>query len=263
MRAVLGIDAAWTTTAPSGVALVEAVGERWRLICVKEAYWAFYDLAASNRLSEPGQCNSLPDAGRLIETSRKLCGGCVDLVAIDMPLARVPITGRRVSDNAVSSAYGARGCGTHSPSRARPGLISQQLTAEFDRAGYPLRTLQFSPPGLVEVYPHPALVELAKASMRLPYKLSKIRLYWPAHTADERKALLLREWSQIVDLLEAEIAGVSAALPALLPDASRAELKSYEDKLDAVICAWSGIRVLEGRAAPFGDQDSAIWIPAG
>jgi predicted RNase H-like nuclease len=230
---------------------------------VTEAYRAFYDLAAPNKPSVPRQCSAVPDAVKLIETSRQLCGRYIDVIAIDMPLARVPITGRRVSDNAVSSAYCARGCGTHSPSRTRPGLISDQLTIEFDRAGYPLQTLQFSPPGLVEVYPHPALVELAGALKRLPYKVSKIRRYWPEYTADERRALLFREWSQIVELLEAQIAGVSAALPALRPEASRAELKSYEDKLDAVICAWSGIRVLEGRATPFGDQDSAIWIPSG
>jgi hypothetical protein len=44
--------------------------------------------------------------------------------------------------------------------------------------------------------------------------------------------------------------------------ATRAELKAYEDKLDAVICAWVGICALEGRPTPFGDENSAIWIPS-
>jgi len=39
------------------------------------------------------------------------------------------------------------------------------------------------------------------------------------------------------------------------------ELKAYEDALDAIVCAWVAICALEGRAAPFGDDASAIWIP--
>jgi hypothetical protein len=31
--------------------------------------------------------------------------------------------------------------------------------------------------------------------------------------------------------------------------------------VDAIVCAWVGIAVLEGRAEPFGDDDAAIWIP--
>lgn len=39
------------------------------------------------------------------------------------------------------------------------------------------------------------------------------------------------------------------------------QLKAFEDKLDAIICAWAGICVFEGTAVPFGDDTSAIWIP--
>jgi predicted RNase H-like nuclease len=38
-------------------------------------------------------------------------------------------------------------------------------------------------------------------------------------------------------------------------------LKAFEDKLDAIICAWVGICTLDGRAQPYGDAESAIWIP--
>jgi len=44
-------------------------------------------------------------------------------------------------------------------------------------------------------------------------------------------------------------------------DASAMELKAYEDSLDAVICAFVAICALQGRATPFGDRNSAIWIP--
>ena len=72
---------------------------------------------------------------------------------------------------------------------------------------------------------------------------------------------MYRQWSEIVTLLEGKIAGVGAALPTLEMSASGVEVKAYEDALDAIICAWVAICVLEGRARPFGDENSAIWIP--
>jgi predicted RNase H-like nuclease len=143
----------------------------------------------------------------------------------------------------------------------RPGPISDDLKRGFDRAGYSLQTDSISTPGLIEVYPHPALVQLANASERLPYKVSKVRSYWPTSAPVERRALLIREWARIVALLEAKIAGVAVALAPLHPDARGWQFKTFEDKLDAVVCAWVAICALEGRAAPFGDQQSAIWIP--
>ena len=58
-----------------------------------------------------------------------------------------------------------------------------------------------------------ALVGLAGASIWLPYKASKVRSYWPAATPTERRVLLYRQWSEIVTLLERQVAGVAAALP--------------------------------------------------
>jgi predicted RNase H-like nuclease len=139
--------------------------------------------------------------------------------------------------------------------------ISDDLTESLERAGYPLRTDTVAPPGVIEVYPHPALVELAGASERLPYKASKVRNYWPSALRSDRRARLYRKWSEIVALLEREIEGVEAALPRLELNASAIEVKAYEDTLDAVICAWVAICALEGRAKPFGDNKSAIWIP--
>jgi predicted RNase H-like nuclease len=77
----------------------------------------------------------------------------------------------------------------------------------------------------------------------------------------ERRARLYKQWSEIVTLLEGEIADVAAALPTPGVSASRRELKAYEDRLDAIVCAWVAICALERRAKPFGDESSAIWIP--
>ncbi|PZO06560.1 MAG: hypothetical protein DCF28_01595, partial [Alphaproteobacteria bacterium] len=58
-----------------------------------------------------------------------------------------------------------------------------------------------------------------------------------------------------------ELSGVAAALPLPDPNGSSASLKAFEDMLDAVICAWVGVQTLKGKALPYGDEQSAIWIP--
>jgi len=190
-----------------------------------------------------------------------MCGQPIDLVAIDMPLARFPITSRRASANAVSVAYGARHCGTHSPSALRPGRISDDLREGFERAGYPLGTAAIATPGVIEAYPHPALVELSGAARRLPYKVGRARSYWPLLTPAKRRAQLYATWRDIVCLLERHIEGAATSLAELGETASTTDMKSFEDKLDAVVCAWVAICCLEGKAVPYGDENSSIWIP--
>ena len=98
---------------------------------------------------------------------------------------------------------------------------------------------------------------LQSASPIKPEKLS----YWAELLPEERWARLYDQWREIVSLLDGEIKGVASALPKLELGASRTEKKAYEDKLDAVICAAVAICALKGRAEPFGDHLSAIWIP--
>jgi predicted RNase H-like nuclease len=185
----------------------------------------------------------------------------IDLVAIDMPLSMVPIVGRRISDNLISSLYGSRHAGTHTPSSIRPGKLSDQLRVGFDEIGFPLLTSRSSIPALIEVYPHPALIELAAAARRLPYKHGKAGKYWPEDTPAGRRQRLFGVWTQIVGLLDKRIEGVAAALPMPTLDCRGHEMKAFEDSLDAVICAWVGTCVLDGKARPYGDTESAIWIP--
>jgi hypothetical protein len=99
-------------------------------------------------VTDPGY----PLAKSLLLEAEAVCGSVVDLVAMDMPLSRATITGRRASDNAVSTAFGARGCSTLSPSATRPGPLGAALTGAFHDAGYPLQTQQIVIPGLIEVY---------------------------------------------------------------------------------------------------------------
>jgi predicted RNase H-like nuclease len=254
MRTVLGIDAAWTTTQPSGVALVTETDGGWHLSAVAASFSDFY------RLGDLGPTCGF-DAAALIEVCAKLSGAPPTAVTVDMPLATAPITGRRLSDNLVSVAYGARSASTHSPSVTRPGPVSAIFVEGFAALGYSLQTSAPVSGGLIEVYPHPALIELMAASKRLPYKIHNAKKYWPECPPAERRLSILSEWAAIILQLESRISNCESLLPAPSPGSSLKILKGYEDKLDAAVCAWIGVCALGGQAIPFGDAQSAIWIP--
>jgi predicted RNase H-like nuclease len=260
MTTILGIDAAWTETQPSRVALVSNDPSGWRLTFATSSYAHLLEYAQHRAISSTRPAGSIVEAAALLAACEKI-GGPVDLVAVDMPLSRAPITTRRVSDNLVSVAYGARHCSTHTPSAVRPGKISDDLTAGFERCGYGLLTKEVHVPGLLEVYPHPALVELMGAEKRLPYKQGKVRGYWPMESPAGRCFRLFETWRAIIGCLDREMQGVPERLELPPFDATTWQLKAFEDMLDAVVCAWVGICVFEGTAVPFGDDTSAIWVP--
>ena len=260
MRSVLGIDAAWTAKEPSGVAVIADDGSGWSLRTAASSYLDFVEPRDPD-LGPTRPRGSIADAAALLSFSHRILGHPVDVVAVDMPLSLERITARRVSDNQVSSAYGARQCGTHTPSAVRPGPISDNLRQDFEDLGYHLATTDVEAPALLEVYPHPALVELMDAPKRLPYKHSKTRNYWPTDTIVQRRANLFDVWHSIIAHLENEISGVSEQLRLPEENDRGYRLKAFEDRLDAVVCAWVGACALDGRARPFGDATSAIWVP--
>jgi hypothetical protein len=157
LRAALGIDAAWTCTQPSGMALAVEQKDGWRLQPVEASYDHFLRRGTDVGPGDNRPRRSTPDAGALLDAAGQLCGRRVDLLAIGTPLARRPIAGRRCCDNEVSTAYGARGAAVHSPSALRPGKISDGLRAAFEALGCGLCV---RPPalGIIEVYPQAALI---------------------------------------------------------------------------------------------------------
>ncbi|ATN34204.1 hypothetical protein ACO34A_10370 [Rhizobium sp. ACO-34A] len=236
-------------------------GTGWRLRAAASSYLGFLAYGDDALVLPDRPRGSAPEASALLTVAQALSGCQINLVAIDMPLSHKPITARRTSDNLVSSSYGARQCGTHTPSAIRPGKVSDDLKAGFELAGYPLLTTEVHNPGLLEVYPHPALVELTNAEKRLPYKQGKVRNYWRSDTVSERRAKLVEVWHFIIAHLDGRIGGVADALTVPVTNAKVWEMKAFEDMLDAVVCAWVGVCALEGEAVPFGDDTSAIWIP--
>ena len=224
-------------------------------------------------------------ADLLRQAARLLGGAQVDLVAVDMPLARSPVRGRRRADDEVSRQFAAAWCGTHSPTAQRPGVLSDILREEFEAEGYRLATKGVSAersgraggaghlipaePGqtdkartLIEVYPHAALLTLLTVDRRVPYKVNKTLDYWPHEPlATRRRHLVLVEQHRILRALRTEIQDIDLPLPQPDSPGTLASLKPFEDALDALVCCWVGIRYLEGKAVAYGDEDAAVWVP--
>lgn len=258
--AVLGIDAAWTDHEPSGVALVARRDGRWQCLCVAPSSRAF---GRQFSWAEPVAGGPM-DVEAVLRTSAELLDGIpLAVVAADMPLATVPIRGRRTADQWVSQQFGHRACSTHSPTSVRPGPTGEAVSRAFRTQGFTLGTHATCPrPTLIEVYPHVALLGLMQCEHRLPYKVGKALKYWPSASVTERRRRLLREWKLVLEHLDEVIGDIRLPLPKMPEEASLASLKRYEDALDALVCAWVGIQYLEGRAVPLGDETAAIWVPS-
>lgn len=264
---VLGIDAAWTVTQPSGVALVEVVDGRWSCRALAPSYAQFIGLARGIPVDWSGTPRgSTPAVADLVRAAEQLSlrRQPVHLVAIDMPLSLTALTGRRAADRAVTSQFARRYCGTHSPTPDRPGDWGASLTRSFVAAGYRLATRAADLDGgrhLLEVYPHPALLALLNVPLRFEYKTSRSGRFWPEASVAERVRRLLEAFRTIEVALRQRLGPTSLPLPKSTPGITLSGLKRYEDALDALVCCWIGTECLARRFVPYGDATGAIWCP--
>ena len=267
MPAILGIDAAWTTTEPSGVALINRDDNgHWVCVAVAPSYESFIAIPDGNVVQwEQPPTSGRPEPGCLLTAAGKLLRGeRVSVVSVDMAMSNVPITGRRVCDNEITRNFWAQGCSTHSPGIDRPGAISTTMLRGLSDCGYELAVNYAADRNnsVIEVYPHPALLSLLDRDYRIPYKVQRRRRYWPALSNPKRKTRLIGEFRNIRNGLNEVILGIPDFLPEH-PEQVRTftSLKRYEDALDALVCAWVGVRYLEGSARAYGDGNAAIWVP--
>jgi predicted RNase H-like nuclease len=266
LTTILAIDAAWTNSEPSGVALVKSDNSGWRCIAAVPSYNAFIALSQGIQVQwGAGSFNGTPpNVAQLLQSAQQLAGTHIDLVAIDIPVATVPLAGRRAADQSISMVFGSRGCSTHSPTQLRPGRLGRNLLRDLIAAGYPLSTTT-TPPGslqhTVEVYPHPALLTLLHRNYRVPYKVSKSKRYWPQQLIIQRIQNLLCEFVVIEAGLANIFGHTGIPLPSPSSTTSLASLKRYEDALDALVCAWVGTQYVSGTIVPYGDSTAAIWTP--
>lgn len=184
LMTILGIDAAWTATQPTGVALVIRKNDSWETVSVAPSYASFVDCVTGEKpnWSRTKFSGAKPVMCDLLTAAETIAGRRVDLVAIDMPVSTERITGRRVADDTISKRFGKYGCAAHTPSERRPGQLGEEMMDALTELGYPVATstcIGGTPGRTIEVYPHPALLSLLGLQYRLAYKVSKSRRFWP------------------------------------------------------------------------------------
>lgn len=263
MGLVLGIDAAWTEMGSSGVALIECNKDKRCVVACAPSYASFIAYSEGTPIDWRKPTGGPLDPSDLLKAAERLGHAPIDVVAIDMPIARTQIEGRRTADRMISKAFGSAWASTHSPTPKRPGAYGHRLTENFAAAGYSLATAQecSADRSLIEVYPLAALVRLMDVSRRPPYKASKSAKYWKESLPDQRIDNLLSVWSVIVTCLRKEISDQHFKMPDKRDVTHLSALKPYEDALDAVISAYVGTLFLQGAAEAFGDGEAAIWVP--
>src|SRR5688572_30590831 len=98
MTTILALDAAWTATQPSGVALVQNEPAGWRRVALAPSYDEFFAQAEGKTTDWESRAfgGAQPDVPRLLDAAQSLASEPVDLVTLDMPVATLPFSSRRV-----------------------------------------------------------------------------------------------------------------------------------------------------------------------
>ena len=247
MPSVLGIDAAWTVTEPSGVSLLAAEREGdWRCAAVAPSYGSFLALAAGTPVDWTARPEAAPvdpgGAARRGEHAGRRSGRC----------RRRRHAARHRTDRGEAARGRRRLPGLRLPRRLRAlplgppaGPPSPTRCARgFAARGYRLATAATGrrAPALIEVYPHASLLSLTGAAYRIPYKVQRSARYHPGTGVRERIRRLHAELASILDHLRDRLGGIDIALPAVAAIPSLRLLKRYEDALDGLVCAWSALR---------------------
>ena len=272
MTAILGIDAAWSENNPSGVALIRQRREGdYAYIAAAPSCQSFIQFANGEDVDW-----SAKPAGGHIQPSELLAAIAarwpdtdVQVISVDIPVANQRVCRRRFCDATISKKFGAAWAGTHSPTKSRPGAVSDDLMGELKKLGYELVTCapdqadhEVSDKATIEVYPHPAIVRLLNLEFRLEYKVDNSNKFWPGQSLAKRRKRLSANLSRLRTGLATRISGIPEdCIPTDAFVESRSSLKRFEDTLDALVCAWIGSCYLEGRAECYGDANAAIWVP--
>ena len=218
----IGVDLAWGTKRPTGLAVLDGSG---RLV----------------------HCSSVRSDEEILATLAPYVEGeC--LVALDAPLIVRNATGNRPAEAALNRDFAKFDAGAHPSNTAKPELRGTPRGAGLCQAmGLDLNPRSGRTRRALEVYPHPATVALFGLGRTLKYKNK------PGRELDGLRAELLT--------LMAFLEGLGGAEPALHLDGRgpgeagsadgwadlrhqaetatrKSELRVVEDQVDAVVCAY-------------------------
>lgn len=191
--------------------------------------------------------------------------GC--LVAIDAPLIISNQTGRRPCEQVISRCFGAQHAAAHSSNLGRPSFaagvrgdrLARRLDLSIDPAFAPGTVVRRA----IEVYPHPALVELFGLDTSLKYKAKRGRSLEARHRAFAALLDYLESLGDADPALDVSVSPRWGALQAGIASDSGAALDRVEDELDAYICAYVALYYWThgvGRNRVVGDLDTGYIV---
>ena len=221
MVRTIGIDLAWGRRNTTAAVVLEKQGDADTFVVVAEE-------------------KALTDDESILDFVRQADTGGGLVVGIDAPLDVPNETGERPVEAALRRCFGPYQAGAHPANRRLYGgdirgeRLAERLAAEF--AIYNDYEFAVGDPNIrrcLEVFPHPAQVVLFGLTRTLKYKARSGR------DLASRQA----EFARFV----AGLSGLSGQTPALSPpewleppaiDLRGMALKRYEDRLDALVCAY-------------------------
>lgn len=234
----VGIDLAWGNRSLSGLAML-----RWHENILQEV------LPTQLLYSDDEICRTIAKYDELESV----------VIAIDAPLVVPNLTGERPVEAEIRRRFARYHAACHPASRRLLGdpprgeqlctLLMQQLSVQ----PYPAPPVQQPCRIAFEVYPHAAMVRLFGLPRILEYK------------ARPGRSLLYRrgQMEAYIDLL-ACLPHPPLDLPDWLVDIpeTAAGLKRFEDRIDALFCAWLAARAWMYGGEVLGAADTgAIWLP--
>ena len=234
----VGVDLAWADRNRTGLAALDSTGVL---------------LEVTDRRTDD----------EIVEWLAQHTGGS-SLVAVDAPLIVKNPAGRRPCEAQLSAVFGRYDAGTHPSNTAKPwfaaGTRGERLA---HRLGLDIDPQSVSPRRAIEVYPHPAIVVLFGLDRTIKYK----------HKRGRDLAALQSASGELIHLIESlETAGPPMAVSAC-PDwiaireqvasaTSKSQLRSVEDRIDAVVCAYVALFTVTHpeRTTVFGDGRSGYIV---
>jgi predicted RNase H-like nuclease len=242
----IGIDLAWSGRNPSGVAALRG------------------DPSGATLLEAPALLGDLQAIGAYV---CRLVGDGPALVAVDAPL-RVPnASGRRPAEAALAHVFQRYEAGAHPANRrlldhAPDGVRGEALVALLATHGFHATERIEAHEGgrlVTEVYPHAAMVGLFGLTKTLKYK---------ARGRQRGREERLAAWStyqhhlRTLAAADPPLVGHDELLGVEVATLRGAALKGYEDRVDALLCAYIALyahRWGAERCRTFGDLEGG-WI---
>ncbi len=241
----IGVDLAWGTKRPTGLAVLDASG---RLVHVSTVHSDEEILAALSSYAE-GDC----------------------LVAIDAPLIVRNETGNRPAEAALNKDFARFDAGAHPANTSKPEFSGTPRGASLCQAlGLDMNPRSGRSRRAIEVYPHPATIALFGLGRTLKYK------HKPGRDLDSLRAELLALMGFLEGLTEADPAmdlstdtdtgtngaGWSALRLAVETATRKSELRVVEDQVDAVVCAYVALFVARRPEATttYGDLETGYIV---